>query len=129
MKLQSTRSTRSATTPLKAKCQPQKYFNPRAPHGARLCCAVHYAIRAKTSIHALHTERDLTSLAGLPEVEELQSTRSTRSATMYPRVGIGRTKLQSTRSTRSATSRAPSHATAEYTSIHALHTEREAVSP
>ena len=78
---QSTRPIRGATPagPVRRSCR--RYFNPRAPYGARRKIQIKNAGKSIISIHAPHTGRDPTKDANRAADKQFQSTRPIRGAT------------------------------------------------
>ena len=79
---QSTRPIRGATTPSDWTASTGRYFNPRAPYGARLGGQLIHAGNGVISIHAPHTGRDSTGTDKTSSANQFQSTRPIRGATV-----------------------------------------------
>ena len=81
---QSTPSSRRATVSLIDSASPSIDFNPRPPHGGRLCFIMQFDIPIHISIHALLTEGDITPNPVEANTSLFQSTPSSRRATDTP---------------------------------------------
>ena len=101
---QSTRPIRGATPTSEPPAQPARYFNPRAPYGARLCINLALPNLVNISIHAPHTGRDRLRAVNKSGDPSFQSTRPIRGATFdYAGQSWILLEFQSTRPIRGAT--------------------------
>ena len=101
---QSTRPIRGATVGVLSGSSPGRYFNPRAPYGARRVIGGLVVHAVDISIHAPHTGRDFTASKIRPRSSQFQSTRPIRGAT-FQITGLTSpiSGFQSTRPIRGAT--------------------------
>src|ERR1017187_2966912 len=120
---QSTRPTRGATQPRRAKRANQR-VSIHAPHAGRNNADRHHRPRRAVSIHAPHAGRDLTHML-FPRNPVFQSTRPTRGATQHIHGYKSGHGFQSTRPTRGATPLGRVTTTCTYVSIHAPHAGRD----
>ena len=102
-----------------------RYFNPRAPCGARRWALSCFHISFDISIHAPHAGRDTAPATFLAFLMPFQSTRPMRGATTTVTKTRTTTTFQSTRPMRGATEGTPNPSHNSHISIHAPHAGRD----
>ena len=122
---QSTRPVWGATLALRGTRQISRYFNPRAPCGARQSLLYKYPLHEGISIHAPRVGRDLQCFRRKVRQVQFQSTRPVWGATNMAMAGADLSVFQSTRPVWGATNAMISKGITAKISIHAPRVGRD----